>query len=179
MSLTITEKQHWKDRINRKIETAIEELFAKHDPSFLDRVRKRARAMALESLGIHNHQARLDAISEERQKLCDEEQLIRKQMVAAIDGTPVEQVNYYHRSAVDSSVLKRQRVHEKEILAADPLGQKILAYRQEQEELLDTVWLATSGKQIKELWSRVGDVLGQTPSPFQKHALQIQPPEDS
>ena len=41
--------------------------------------------------------------------------------------------------------------------------------------LLDTVWLATSGQQIKELWKKVADLLSEEQTPLQKEALAIQP----
>ena len=53
----------------------------------------------------------------------------------------------------------RQRLHEKDLLAAEPLGRRILELRLEQENLLDTVWLATSEAQIKQLWSQVNEML--------------------
>lgn len=56
-------------------------------------------------------------------------------------------------------------------------GQKILRLQDEPEELLDTVWLATSSIQIKELWSRVSKLLDQPPTGLQREALDI--PADS
>ncbi|MCA9120721.1 MAG: hypothetical protein H6822_35915 [Planctomycetaceae bacterium] len=50
---------------------------------------------------------------------------------------------------------RRQAVHEDELLAELERGQEIVRLRQEKEDLLDTVWFATSGAQIKELWSKV------------------------
>jgi hypothetical protein len=85
---------------------------------------------------------------------------------------------YAMRSAIDNAIGARQNVHEKEILAADPLGKRILDLQLEQEELRDTVWLATSPLQIKQLWSRVGEILNQQPTAFQQHALALPPVTD-
>lgn len=52
----------------------------------------------------------------------------------------------------------------------------MLALRKEKEELLDTVWLATSGKQIKDLWQKVSDLLQQEPTPLQQDALAMKEP---
>ncbi|MBX3435797.1 MAG: hypothetical protein KF847_20965 [Pirellulales bacterium] len=73
---------------------------------------------------------------------------------------------------------RRRGVHEQELLAADPLGQKILALELEREELLDTVWLATSRAQVKELWGRVLELLQQPPTALQAEALKIEPPQE-
>jgi hypothetical protein len=83
------------------------------------------------------------------------------------------------QTAVDNAIRDRQAVHEKELLALDSLGQKILGLQLEQEDLLDTVWLATSPVQIKQLWSRVGEILNQQPTALQQHALALEPIPDN
>jgi hypothetical protein len=47
--------------------------------------------------------------------------------------------------------------------------------RREREDLLDTVWLATSPAQVKDLWQKLGSVLGDEYTPLQQEALSIQP----
>ena len=39
MTLTVKEKEHWKERISRKINQAIDALCAEHDPGFRERIR--------------------------------------------------------------------------------------------------------------------------------------------
>ncbi len=39
------------------------------------------------------------------------------------------------------------------------LGRKVLQLELEKEQLLDTIWLATSPKQVKELWTALGELL--------------------
>ena len=50
-TLTVTEKEHWKGRIARRIDKKIEALTAS-DPNFFDRIDRQARQRALESLGL-------------------------------------------------------------------------------------------------------------------------------
>lgn len=76
---------------------------------------------------------------------------------------------------MSSAVKRRTTVHEKELLKATPLGQKIQRLQAEKEELLDTVWLATSPAQIKDLWSRFADVLNWEPPELQREAMAIEP----
>ena len=64
------------------------------------------------------------------------------------------------------------------MLAENKLGQQILALRMEKENLLDTVWLATSSIQIKELWEQVNTVLDRTPTPLESKALRIAPVQE-
>ena len=97
-------------------------------------------------------------------------------MLATVRRVPVEAVeDYFHYSHVEvsSAVQRRQAVHEEELLAADPLGQQILHLRQEKDNLLDTIWLASSTQQIKELWKKVVDLLGDEQTVLQKEALAI------
>jgi hypothetical protein len=75
------------------------------------------------------------------------------------------------------TVHKRQAVHEDELLAQDDLGRKILRLRQEKDNLLDTVWLASSPQQLKDLWQKVSDLLGEDQTPLQKEALALSPME--
>ena len=57
--------------------------------------------------------------------------------------------------------------------AEDALGQEILRLRREKENLLDTIWLATSPHQIRQLWQKVVELLGDEQTILQKEALAI------
>ncbi len=71
----------------------------------------------------------------------------------------------------EAAITLRQSRFERKLLSREELGRRILRLREEQEELLDTVWLATSSVQTKELWSRVSTILNQTPASFQQETL--------
>ncbi|MGH9822129.1 MAG: hypothetical protein ACREDR_02560 [Blastocatellia bacterium] len=51
----------------------------------------------------------------------------------------------------------------------------ILKLQREIDHLCDTVWLATSPAQMKELWSRVGKLVGEEDTELQREALEIAP----
>jgi hypothetical protein len=174
-NLTVTEKEHWKERIARRIDKRIEILTAS-EPALWDRIREQARQRALQSLGLAAIQAEADAIGEQKQELERREGQAHRAMLATVRRVPVEAVeDYFHCSHVEVSnaVQRRQTVHEDELLAEDPLGRQILHLRQEKENLLDTIWLATSPQQIKELWKKVIDLLGDEQTALQKEALAI------
>jgi hypothetical protein len=181
--LTVTEKEHWKQRIARRMDKRIETLGAE-DPNLMDRIQRQARQRALESLGLAELQAELDAIAEQEKVLEKREERVQKAMLSRVQGVPVEDVEtnrYYsggHHPDVENAIKRRQSVHEDELLADHPIGQKILHLREEKEELLDTVWLASSPKQLKDLWQKVAELLGDTPSPLQTAALAIEPVEE-
>ena len=182
MGLTITEKEHWKDRIARRIDKRIEAIFAE-EPNLEDRIQREARQRALSSLGLSDHQTELDAIEKQKKTLEEREQNLHREMLARFRGVPVSDVNdhfaYRYDNEVSNAVKRRQSVHEDELLAEHERGQEIVRLRQEKEDLLDTVWLATSGAQIKELWSKVAEVLGDQQTQLQREALAITPSSDA
>ena len=179
--LTVTEKEHWKNRIARRIEKRIEAITA-GDPNFFERVERDARQRALESLGLAEYQAELDGIEQQKETLEKREKRLHKTMLAKIRGVePGDLEDYYsyrHDSEVENAVKRRKAVHEDELLAESELGQQVLKLRQEKENLLDTVWLAASAKQIKELWSKVAELLGDAQTQLQREALAIEPVGD-
>ena len=179
--LTVTEKQHWKERINRRIDKKIETI-STEEPNLFDRIRREARQRALQSLGLAEMQAELDGIKQQQSVLEKRENQINKAMLAHIRGVPADDLDdycaYRHDREVENAVERRQAVHEEELLAEGELGLRILQLRKEKENLLDTVWLATSPKEIKELWAKVTEILGDEQTQLQQDALAIEPMED-
>ena len=103
-------------------------------------------------------------------------------MLAKIRGVEPDDLDdyysYRHDAEVDNAVKRRKAVHEDELLAESELGQQVLKLRSEKESLLDTVWLAASAKQIKDLWSKVAELLGDEQTQLQRDALAIEPVSD-
>lgn len=180
-TLTVREKEHWKERIVRKIEQASEALLASESPNYRERMRTKAERLAMESLGIAKLNEQLEELAEQETRIKKKREAIHREMLATACGMTDESAYGLGHSSmpyhVAQAIARRRTVHEKELLAGDELGQKLLALDKEKEELLDTVWLATSGKQIKQLWQKVGEVLCQEPTPFQQEALEIDPVE--
>ena len=179
--LTVTEKEHWKERISRRIDKKIDTIAAEQ-PNLIDRVERESREKALQSLGLAELQAEHDRLEEEQATIKKRQEAIQRAMLAKVRGVPVEDIDDYYRynsdSEITNAIQRRQKVHEDELFAQDPIGQKILELRREKEELLDVVWLATSPKQIKQLWSKVAELLGDEQTRLQKDALAIESVED-
>ena len=179
--LTVSEKTHWKNRIGHRIDKQIETITAS-EPNFFDQIDRQARQRALESLRLAEHQAELDEIERQKEALERREKQLHKAMLARIRGVQPEDLDdyfsYRHDSEVDRAISRRKAVHEDELLAESELGQRVLRLRQEREELLDVVWLATSPKQIKQLWSKVANLLGDQQTQLQRDALAIDPVEE-
>ena len=109
-------------------------------------------------------------------------------MVAALRGVPIDEVadsfsvRYGSELALPreaaEAIARRQAAHQERLLADDPVGREIARLGAEKDGLLDTVWLATSPAQIKQLWSKVAELLGDEPTPLEREALAIAPAEE-
>ena len=179
--LTVTEKEHWKKRIARRIDKWIEAITA-GDPNFFERLERNARQRALDSLGLAEYQAELDEIEQQANTLARRERQLHKTMLAKVRGVGSDDLDddysYRQDSEVDDAIKRRKAVHKDELLAESQLGQQVLHFRQEKDELQDVVWLATSPKQVKALWEKVAELLGDEQTQLQKDALAIEPVAD-
>jgi hypothetical protein len=180
--LTVTEKEHWKNRIARRIDKRIEVLWAE-EPNLAEQIAREGHQQALASLGLIELQAELDEIERQEEKHEQRKHDIGKQMLAAIRRVPVDQVREYqayrHAPEVEAAVARRETVFADQLLAASSLGTRILSLRHEKDNLLDTVWLATSSASIKTLWEKVGQLLGDEATPLERDALTIPPDVDA
>ena len=184
MGLTVAEKTHWKDRIAKRIDQRIETLVAVQDPTLLQRVIEQAREKAYESLGIAAQQREFKALKRQRDEMEGRERRLKAEQRAVLNGTSVDaelERGYFGfgRSdhEVENAVQARARALEADILAASDLGKQVLGLRGEKDNLLDTVWLATSCSQIKELWEQVNALLELKPTALEQKALTIEPIE--
>jgi hypothetical protein len=185
--LTVTEKNHWRDRIAARIGKAVERIKAQH-PALFDRVKRQAHAQALESLGLAASYAELEAIKAEEVALSRRKTRAQRAMVASLRGVPIDEVTEtlgvrygselpLPTEAADA-ITRRQAAHTEQLLADDPVGREIARLEAERDGLLDTVWLATSPSQIRTLWSKVAEMLGDEPTPLEREALAIAPPPE-
>lgn len=183
--LTVTEKAHWKDRISNRIDKNIDAIFAE-DANLNERVQRdaRARARALASLNLTELETELTRIEEEEEKLEKRKENLNKEMLAKVRGVAVDDLNdnsfgrYYsarYSNEVEQAIERRTKVHADELLAEDQLGRRILQLREERDNLLDSVWLATSPKQIKLFWEKVAELLGDKQTQLERDALAIEP----
>ena len=182
MGLTVAEKEHWKERIAKRINHRVETLVAKQDPTLLQRVEQEARDKAYASLGIDAQRKELEELQKQKENIEKRERRLRAEQRAVLRGTTVEEEleQSYYRSdgVIENAVSARARALESEILTQSGLGKQVLALREEKDNLLDTVWLATSSSQIKELWEQVNALLGVTPTALEETALKITPAQE-
>jgi len=184
--LTVSEKQHWKDRIGARISAKVEAIKSEH-PALFDRARREAHAQALGSLGLAGPYAELEAVQAEEAALARRKRRAQSAMIAALRGVPAEEVpgNFAIRYGTElplpaeafEAIARRQAAHQGRLLADDPVGRQVAGLEAERDRLLDVVWLACSPSQIRELWARVGTLLGDEPTGLEREALAIGPAE--
>ena len=149
---------------------------------------REAHAQALASLGLTDAYVELEAIKAEEATLARRKKQIQRRLVATLLGTPIDEVadsfNVRYGSElalpleVAEAIQKRQSAHQEQRLAEDPVGREIARLEAEKDNLLDTVWLACSPAQIKQLWIRVGELLGDEPTTLERQALAIEPAQE-
>jgi hypothetical protein len=186
--LTVSEKNHWRDRIAARIAKAVERIKARH-PALFDRIAREAHAQALTSLGLADAHAELEAIKAEEVTLARRKKMAQKAMIATLRSTPIDEVtdSFSIRYGselglpheVAEAITRRQAAHQEQMLADDPIGREIAKLETEKDTMLDTVWLACSPTQIKQLWTRVGELLGDEPTTLEREALAIEPAEEA
>ena len=183
MSLTVAEKNHWKERLASRIDKRIEAIYVRA-PHLRGLVERESRAAAIESLQLTAIERRLAEIEAASKQLEREERELRRAELALILGVPVEDVTelmvpYCGPPAeVVEAIERRRKLHAEQCLARDELGREIQRLELEKENLLDTIWLATSPTQLKQLWEQVNRLLGVTPTQLEQDALAIPPVVD-
>ena len=185
--LTVSEKLHWKERLAARFKATVERIKARN-PAIFARLGREAHARALESLGLAEAHAELEAIQAEEAAAARRKRQVQKRMIAAVRGVPIEEVSdsISVRYGTDlplpveagAALEKRQAAHLDGLLAGDEVGREVRRLEAEQEHLLDTVWLAVSPTQIRTLWSKVGALLGDEPTALEAEALAIAPPPE-
>jgi hypothetical protein len=178
MALTVAEKNHWRERIQIRIDRKIEHITA-GEPGLIERIKHEARGRALESLGLAAFQEELDRIASQRAELDRRDSQIRKEMLAKVRGMSADDLDCYSRvhdhPEIRAAIVKRAALHEEELLAGHDLGRQMLRLRAERENLLDAIWLATSPIQIRSFWQKVAELLGEEPRQLEREALSIPP----
>jgi hypothetical protein len=186
--LTVTEKNHWRDRLAARFGKAADRIRARH-PAPFDRVAREAHAQALASLGLAGADAEPGAIqADEATRACRKKQAQRL-MVATLRGRPIAEVtdSFHVRSGGElappyeaaGAIARRQATHQDQRQAGDPVGREFARLEAEKDRLLDTVWPACSPTQIEQLWTRVGELLGDEPTTLEREALAIEPAKEA
>ena len=178
MGPTVTEKEHWKERIERRINKRIETVWAS-DPNLKERIDGEARRRALDSLKLADLERENEELEVQKKELDTRQLRITRQKLAVVRGVPVDAVDissvYHADREVEQAVERRRTVFERQLLADHEVGRQIVTLQDEKQNLLDTIWLATSPSQPKLLWTKVTEILQEATTDLEQEALTIPP----
>ena len=178
MPLTVKEKEHWKERIEKKIDAAIEKAYRDEGNGLRETIRQQAKTRVMKHYGLEDYMRRHSSRKAQIEEL--QSQQFRASEAAA---KPLESMSRYcwsdRHSLIEGVIDRAAKDVEKEILQESEFGRKILRLEHEREELTDTIWLATSPVQIRSLWKDFSAMLKEEPTELQKQALTYEPLDDS
>lgn len=169
--LTLTEKDHWKSRIENRINKAIEQVQSK-DISLMPKIKALAELEAHRFLGTDELHSKIESIRHTRSELEKEQEQLESEMFSIALGKPARANQSYQIKNDFWHMHKTSQTRFEEVLLNHSIiGKEILKLRAEKDALIDTVWLATSNAQIRDLWGRVSTVLGDAATPLQQQIL--------
>jgi len=187
-SLTAAEKSHWRDRIAARIDRLIEAARAR-DPEWFDRIARAAYTQAVNSLGLNAPHLELKLVKLEIAAQGRVRRDGQRLMISILRSIPIVQVpddfpvdpdsDLALPTKVAEAIARRQAVFLRQVMAADPAGREIIRLEAKKEDLLDSVWLAVAPAPIKQLWAKVGELLGDDRTSLEREALTIEAPEET
>lgn len=172
MSITVAEKEHWKARIQAKLSRKIDRL-KRTDSALFQAIDKQAHQAALDQLAITDDYHQLDTL---RANLKAQEQQVDELLSRLHEQlTGQKKQSCYGLEREITTIIKRHQDEAYEdLLGEHELGRQIRVLESEKENLLDTVWLATSSRQVRDLWEKVAQLLGDEATPIQKDILSTE-----
>lgn len=176
MAISITEKQHWKERIENKIDRRIRDIKLK-DQNHFTQIENQAKQLISEQLGVAENLQRLKQAEEEQKRLGEEQSNLICSTYEIL--TSERRSHHYNiRHDVDHILAPHIQRKQRELLQSSELGREIAKLEAEKENLLDTIWLATSPRQMTEMWSKVLKLIGEEVTDFQREVLTATKPDE-
>ena len=174
MAITITERQHWKNRIQAKLNQRIGFLRAS-SPALLEVIDEQAKDKVRRALDLDSDFAHYESLEADLKQLATEKENLLEEMALKVFGKELPYNISLRDIRSEISTLEDQEAEE--ILLEHPLGQQLASLEAEREEMLDAILLATSVPQIIDLWERVTGLI--TDQPLQPEQPSLLVPEYS
>ena len=177
MSLTVKEKEHWKERIGKRIDAAVERLKLSDAADELKKLEDDAVKEAERSLGLDELIERFHELTDRKKQLNERQEAVLVDMRKQL-GSSDSHHGYFGDELprwILTKVEQRAELYRLPLLEGSESGRKLLNLERKKEELLDAVWLSTSLVQIKQLWAQVAVLLKFEQTDLQKKAAEIEP----
>ena len=179
MPLTVKEKEHWKERIAKKIDKAIEKAYRDEGNGLQDAIRVEARARVMKQYGLQSYMKQHEHLCTQIMDLQSQMLKLSQETSKSLESMSIRSYRMDEHAFIQNVIHHAAAAVEKEILQESEFGRKILRLEREREELTDTIWLATSTVQIRSLWKDFSAMLTEEPTELQKQALTYEPLDDS
>lgn len=168
-TLTVTEKEKWRDMISRRIDREVEQLKLNNE-ELLKQTEQQAREQAIEKLGIGQLMAKCEA-AEAAEKAAKEATWQAEQELAMMLGEETAEDsarpgywNHCHNKPgterAERSIKKWQSTFNTDLLKQTEAGRRIVELSELKEQLCDAIWLATAPGQLKNVWKSCIDIVG-------------------
>jgi hypothetical protein len=170
--ISYSERTEWKSRIEKRFQAAIDNLKASTSLDW-EQVNDKAKQKAHECLGISKLIQRVEKLQDTVVQLEAEKEAIENAMYEQVLGEKISQARYrgyYSRRFLEVAQARINQIRQ-ELLLEHPEGQQLVAFEREKEAVLDTILLASSSRELRLLWSRVTDALGESPTALQAQIL--------
>ncbi len=178
MSITVKEKEHWKSRIAARMEKAIEALYRRGGLELRKQVQQQARQLVLDQFGIRDAYEQSQALDAQMDLLLNQRSGVNQALRERLEELG-HSIGGYRNDGLEKFLECEAKLLERDVLQGTEYGREIIRLMDEQEQLLDTVWLATSPIQIRKLWQDVNAILEDEPTPLQSQAMTYEPVIDS
>lgn len=169
MALTVREKEEWERMLSSRIDAAITALWGAN-PKLRASLKAKARSNAEVALGVVKDLAEVNKLYAKAEAakavhVAAKDALLRKLGVGG--GT----YNRYGR--IDNAIESQADAEEEALMGTfHPATAEVKRLTEEKARLKETVWLATSSKEIKDFWASFTESMGDTPTPAQASLLE-------
>lgn len=174
MSMTVAEKEALQKILSNKIKDRVEDLKIEAEVEFQE-MQNKAEAQAVEQLGIQEEFIAAGRLYREFEEKEAQLKIIWRGMAEKLGS---KDPGWRPRGDVMGKVDKKAEIIKRSLMADHPIGKQILELRAEKKEMLGTIWLATSTKQVKDLWSHLDNLLGERMTQLEKDAMKIDPAKE-
>ena len=145
MAISVTEKEHIRELIEKRINAEIERISIENK-SDADDIKARARTQAINALGITQAITDLDALELQIERLNEKRLKLEQKTLEFLDIDTSRTYNCNLRQAINAKISSASVSYEKALIDAHPKLMKINELKAEKDNLLQTIWIATSNK---------------------------------
>lgn len=153
MAINFTEKQHWKARIEAKLNERIRQARA-GNAELLKEFGVRARAEVQETFSLDEAFAEIQYLEKQIDALTERQENLIVALYVKITGDSEAEHEKWMLRRIEGEIADLERQKAEEMLLSHPAGREIAQLQQEKERLLDAIMLAANINQVITIWDQ-------------------------